>query len=86
MPEVHLRRRFRIESGLAAVCAALTALTVVFPQWIEASTALDPDAGSGLAELAIAGSFLLAALVAATLARRDHRRLAVHRGPAAQRG
>ena len=73
-----LRRRLRIEMVLAVFSAILCALTVVFPEWIEL-TGLEPDAGSGALEWIIAGLFLVAAVVSAEVARRDHRRLAAHR-------
>jgi hypothetical protein len=71
-----LRRRLRIEVVLAGVSAALCVLTLVFPEWIEALTGLEPDAGSGALEWIVAGVFLAAAVVCAVLARRDYRRLA----------
>jgi ABC-type thiamin/hydroxymethylpyrimidine transport system permease subunit len=73
-----LRRRLRIEVVLAVISAVLGVLTLVFPQWIEELTRLEPDAGSGALEWIIAGIFLLAAAVSAVLARRDYRRLAAH--------
>ena len=71
-----LRRRLRVEVVLAVISAILCALTLVFPQWIEELTGLEPDAGSGALEWIIAGVFLVSAVVSAVLARRDHRRLA----------
>jgi hypothetical protein len=71
-----LRRRLRVEVALAVISAALCVLTFAFPEWIEESTGLEPDAGSGALEWIIAGVFLAAALVSAVLARRDYRRLA----------
>ena len=73
-----LRRRLRIEVVLAGISAALCILTLVFPEWIEALTGLEPDAGSGALEWIVAGVFLAAAVVSAVLARRDYRRLAAH--------
>jgi hypothetical protein len=75
----HLRRRLRVEVVLAFISAILCVLTLVFPEWIEELTGLEPDAGSGAMEWVIAGLFLLAALTTAALARRDHRRLVAHR-------
>jgi hypothetical protein len=63
---------------LAVISAVLCVLTLVFPDWIEELTGLEPDAGSGALEWIIAGIFLAAAIVSATLARRDYRRLAAH--------
>jgi ABC-type thiamin/hydroxymethylpyrimidine transport system permease subunit len=71
-----LRTRLRIEVVLAVMSAALCVLTLVFPEWIEELTGLEPDAGSGALEWIIAGVFLVAAVVSAVLARRDYRRLA----------
>lgn len=75
--ERRLRRRLRVEVTLAVISAGLFVLSLVFPEWIEATTGLEPDAGSGALEFAIAGAFLLAAIVSAVLARRDRRRLAL---------
>jgi ABC-type thiamin/hydroxymethylpyrimidine transport system permease subunit len=74
-----LRRRLRIEVVLAVISAALCVLTLVFPEWIEALTGLEPDAGSGELEWVISGIFLAAAVVSALLANRDRRRLAAGR-------
>jgi hypothetical protein len=74
-----LRKQLCLEIVLASVAAALGALTLVFPEWIEALTGWEPDAGSGAAEWIIAGIFLAATLVSAILARRDYRRLATAR-------
>ena len=70
-----LRIRLRIEVVLAVISAALCVLTLVTPEWIEALTGLEPDSGSGALEWVVAGVFLVAAVVAAVLARRDYRRL-----------
>lgn len=75
-----LRTRSLIETALATASAALFALTLVVPEWIEVTTGLDPDGGSGALEFAIAGALLLVAVGSALLARRDHRRLALERG------
>jgi hypothetical protein len=74
-----LRRRARCEIVLAGVGFGLFALTLVYPEWIEALTGFEPDAGSGALEFAVAGALLLVALVSAALASRDHRRLALER-------
>jgi hypothetical protein len=68
----------RIEVVLTIISASLSILTVLFPEWIEELTGLEPDAGSGALEWAIAGIFLAAAVVSALLARRSYRRLAAH--------
>jgi hypothetical protein len=74
-----LRARVRIEVVLAVISAALCVLTLVFPEWIEELTGLEPDAGSGALEWLAAGVFLVAAVAAAVSARRDYRRLAADR-------
>ena len=74
-----LRTRLRIEVALAVISAGLCALTLVFPEWIEELTGLEPDGGSGALEWMIAGLFLVAAAVPAVMARRDYRRLVAHR-------
>jgi len=68
-----LGRKLRIEVGCATLSASLFALTLVFPEWIEAVFGLDPDGGSGAAEFMAAAILLLAAVVSAALARRDFR-------------
>jgi hypothetical protein len=75
--ERRLRARLLIEQVLAVVSALLCLLTLVYPEWIEASTGLEPDAGSGEAEWVVAVAFLALAVVSGLLARRDHRRLAL---------
>jgi hypothetical protein len=75
----HLRRRVWIESALACVSAALFALTLVYPTWIEALTGLEPDAGSGGAEVLVSAVFLVVAIGLGLLSRRDRRRLALNR-------
>jgi hypothetical protein len=74
---MELRLRFRIEQVLAGISAALCLLSLVYPEWIEALTGLEPDAGSGEAEWVVAVAFLALAVVSGLLARRDHRRLAL---------
>jgi hypothetical protein len=74
---MELRLRLRIEQVLAGISAALCLLSLVYPEWIEAFTGLEPDAGSGEAEWLVAVAFLAVAVVSGLLARRDHRRLAL---------
>ena len=64
------RRRVRVEVALAAVSAVLLVLTVAVPEWIEACTQLEPDAGSGAVELVVAA----AADTVATKPRRESER------------
>jgi hypothetical protein len=74
--EQRLRARLLIEQVLAVVSALLCLLTLAYPEWIEASTGLEPDAGSGEAEWIVAVAFLVVAVASGLLARRDHSRLA----------
>ena len=68
--------RFRLEVALAVIGAALFALTLVFPEWIEELTGIEPDNGSGAAEFVVAGIFLLTAVVSGVMARRTYLRRA----------
>ena len=76
--EQQLYRRVRIESTLACVSAALFVATLIYPEWIEALTGLEPDAGSGALELLVSAVFLVVAIGLALLSRRDRRRLALN--------
>ena len=64
---------------LAVINAVLGIATMLFPEWIEELTGVEPDAGSGALEWIITGAVLVAALISALLARRDARRLAADR-------
>ena len=57
-----VRRRARVEIGLAVFAAALGVVTLAWPEWIEALFRVEPDAGSGAAEWAIVFGLLLAAV------------------------
>jgi hypothetical protein len=54
--------------------------TAIWPTWIETLTRLEPDGGSGETEWQIVIALGAAALVAAVLARRDHRLARGRRG------
>lgn len=69
--QTRLRIRTGLEAALALIGLAAAALTVINAEWIEALTGLEPDAGSGALEWAIAFGFLVAGAVLAILARRD---------------
>ena len=67
---------YRLEIAVALASAALLALTLAVPQWIEMLFDAAPDGGDGSAERWIVGAlFGLAAVLAAVLARRERRRL-----------
>ena len=76
---MRLRTRVRLEVALACLSAGLFAVTLAYPEWIEALTSLDPDAGSGAVELLVSATLLAVAVVLALLARRDRRKLALQR-------
>lgn len=63
------RLRYWIELALSGTGASLLALTILVPDWIERVLGLDPDAHSGLAELAVMGLLLAATIVFGVLAR-----------------
>jgi len=55
--------RFWIETALGAASAAVLAMTLVWPDWIERLFGLEPDAGDGSAEWGWAVAFAVATLV-----------------------
>jgi hypothetical protein len=73
------RRQFWIETGLAALSAALLVLTLLLPDWIEALFHFDPDRHSGSLEAAIVGGLAVTTVVSSILARREWRRSGVER-------
>ena len=76
---MRLRTRVRLEVALACLSAGLFAVTLAYPEWIEALTGLDPDASSGALELLVSAALLAVAVVLALLAGRDRRKLALRR-------
>jgi hypothetical protein len=72
-----LRRRFWIELTLSVVSLTLLALTLISAEWIELVFRVNPDAGSGELEWAIAGILLVSTLIFAILVRLEWRRAAI---------
>jgi hypothetical protein len=72
------RARFWIEAGLAAVAGMLAVVTLVWRDWIEALTGLDPDRHDGSLEWLIVAVLTVSAVVLAQLARRERRLAAAH--------
>ena len=64
---------FRIEIALGLVGAALFALTLAAPDWMEARFGLAPDSGDGAAEWAIALGWAAASLLMFGFAARTRR-------------
>ena len=70
-----VRRRFWVESVLALGCGLLAAVTLMWRDWIEALTGLDPDHHGGGVEWLVVAALALVCLVAGSAARRDWRRV-----------
>ncbi len=69
------KTRLTLELALAAVFAAIFAVTLLWPDWIELVFGADPDRGSGEDEWAIVAASGALALVAIFIARMEWRRL-----------
>jgi hypothetical protein len=67
------RRRLWIETALACTSFVLLLVTVVWHDWIEVVLRVDPDGGSGLAEVLVGAALLAVALVSALFAHREWR-------------
>jgi hypothetical protein len=72
-----VRKRFWIELILAVVNITLLALTAVWTEWIELVFGVEPDAGSGELEWAIAAVTLGLTVAFFMLARMEWRRAAI---------
>ena len=64
---------FRIEATVAVATGLLGVVTIVWPDWIEATTGWSPDRHGGSLEWAIVAVLLVVSLSLALLARRDLR-------------
>jgi hypothetical protein len=69
-----IRKRFWLESSLAATSLAAFVITVLVPTWIEEVFGVDPDGGSGALEVAILAVLLGSAVVTCWMARGERRR------------
>jgi hypothetical protein len=65
-----LPTRFWIEVALGLASAALTALTIVWPDWIERLFGFEPDGGDGSTEWGFALSLVIVTIMFSTLAGR----------------
>jgi hypothetical protein len=69
----HLRTRFWIEAGFAALSLIFAVLTLVWTDWIEIVFRVDPDHHSGSLEWAIAFGALAIAIIIGVVARAEWR-------------
>jgi hypothetical protein len=74
-----LRVRFWVEVVLSVVSGVSLVLSLVWKEWIEMLTGLDPDNGSGSAEWAVVVLSALTLITFATLSRFEWRRAAAAR-------
>jgi len=69
---------YRAEVAVSLLSTALFGLTLFDPAWIERWFKVSPDGGDGSAERwIVGGGFLVAALLAAAMARHERRRFGV---------
>jgi hypothetical protein len=66
-----LRRRFWVEAALAMLSPFLVFLTVLWKDWIEIVSRVDPDRHSGVLEWVVVLTFVAAAIACSALARRE---------------
>ena len=69
-----VRRRFWLQTALAAATFVLLIVTLISSEWIEEVFGLDPDNGSGALEWVIVAVLALATIACALAARREWRR------------
>ena len=68
------RKRFWVETILACLSGGLTALTLIWHNWIELLFEVEPDGGDGSFEWALVVVLLAATVVFSVLARIEWRR------------
>jgi hypothetical protein len=71
----NLSRRFWLETVLAAACAVLFFVTLLWHDWIEIVFRVDPDHGNGSLEWLFVAALGVAAVTCSILARHEWRRL-----------
>lgn len=71
-----VRRRFWVVSAIALVFAGLVVLTIVWRDWIEALTGLDPDHQGGSVEWLLVGGLAASCILFGFAARVEWRRAA----------
>jgi len=72
-----LKRRAKIEGGIAVLTAALCFLTLISREWIEALTGWDPDHGNGSLEWVIVTALLVVTVAFSVRARLDWTKIQV---------
>jgi hypothetical protein len=65
--------RFRISSAAAVISSLMFIATLINGEWIEETTGINPDAGSGATEWMFVVAFAAVAVVATLLARHEWR-------------
>ncbi len=70
----NFRRRFWIEIASASTTSVLALITLIFPDWIEFVSGLDPDQHGGSAEWLIVGGLILITILVLALAATEWRR------------
>lgn len=70
-----LKRRFTVETALAAIAGFLVVLTLISHEWIEVLTGWDPDKGNGSLEWGIVVVLLAACIALSVRARADWQRM-----------
>lgn len=78
--ETRLARRARLQLVFALISLGLAVLAAIVPAWIEETTGLEPDGGSGALEWALAVGFGVVSIVFGVLCFRTRRELKLARG------
>ena len=69
-----VRRRFWVETALAAATGLLAVITLLSKDWIETVFGIDPDEGSGALEWALVLTLLAVTVILGVVARQEWRR------------
>ena len=69
-----VRARFWLEAGLASLCGFLAVLTLLWRDWIEATTGFSPDHHNGSVEWLIVAGLLAVCVLVGLAARSEWQR------------
>ncbi len=69
-----MRFRFWLETSMATITFILSAITLVWRDWIELAFGVEPDGGNGSLEWLILGALLVVTITLAVQARYEWRR------------